>query len=506
MALNPQHEVKRPTGAQPGELAAPPRLLFWLIIGLFVLGIVGGVTGVVVFRNVLRPGQQQRIIDMLPFMSALLDKPDPGATLPTVVPPTGAISPDDLLNSPLVSTTDEPTPLPPTPTEVAPTPVSALPTASLHPTTTPTPPTATPTMEPTAESLALTVASLGGVGVAQADTGAEPPPAPQVAAASVDVGPDIPSAHRLYGFTHVEQTWNNCGPANITMALSYYGWQGTQEQAAEFLKPDREDKNVNPAEMVSYVNEASGVRAITRIGGDLALLKQLVAAEFAVIVESGYAPEGYDWIGHYRTIVGYDDSQQLFYLYDSYLGTGANGEGLAVSYDQLDQDWQAFNRVFIALYTQEREAEVAAILGERADVTRAAELALTTAQQEARANPQNEYAWFNMGSSLVRLGRYEEDAAAYDRAVSLGLSFRMLWYQFGLFEAYYNMQRYDDVLSYVTSNLNNGGSYVEETYYWQGRAYAAQGRRDLAADAFRRALTHNPRYTAAQEALAELGV
>jgi hypothetical protein len=77
----------------------------------------------------------------------------------------------------------------------------------------------------------------------------------------------------------------------------------------------------------------------------------------------------------------------------------------------------------------------------------------------------------------------------------------MLWYQFGLFEAYYEVMRYDDVLNYVNANLANGGEYVEETYYWQGRAFAAQGRTAEAAEAFRNALRQNRLFAAAQTAL-----
>jgi tetratricopeptide (TPR) repeat protein len=80
----------------------------------------------------------------------------------------------------------------------------------------------------------------------------------------------------------------------------------------------------------------------------------------------------------------------------------------------------------------------------------------------------------------------------------------MLWYQFEPFEAYYGAGRYDELLSLVNSNLNNGASWVEETHYWQGRAYAAQGRTGEAATAFRNALRYNPRYQAAQAALEDL--
>jgi tetratricopeptide (TPR) repeat protein len=291
------------------------------------------------------------------------------------------------------------------------------------------------------------------------------------------------------------------------MALSYYGWQDGQETAAAYLKPNREDKNVSPSEMVAFVNESTGVRAITRIGGDLELLRELLAHEFPVVIETGYMPEGYDWLGHYQTVVGYDDLAQVFYLYDSFLGAGENGEGIIESYRELDSNWQAFNRTFIVIYRQEDEAEVAAILGDRADLTRAAELALQVGQEEARLNPQNPFTWFNMGTAYTRLGRYQEAATAYDQARRVGtLPWRMLWYQFGPYEAYFNVGRYDDVLALVNSNLNNGGEFVEETHYWRGRTLVELGQSRDAAAAFRLALSHNPSYLAAQSALNQLNV
>lgn len=476
------------------ELPPPPRFLLWLVIGLFILAILGGAAGVYIFANVLRPGQQERIIGILPFMEVFLNRPAPDTVLPTAAPQDGSsLSPDDLLNMPLVASTVETTatPVPTLAVTQVESGIGALPTPTLVPTFTPTPlPTLTPTPlpptpEPPAPSAPDAVSNLTGASVVLADT------------ASLS----LPSSARLYGFQHVKQTWNNCGPANITMALSYYGWREDQKVAADYLKPDPEDKNVNPGEMVSFVNERSGVRAITRIGGDITLLKAFLAAQFPLVIETGYMPEGYAWIGHYQTVVGYDDSQRVFYVYDSYLGSGENGEGMAVSYDDFDRNWQAFSRVFIVIYLRERESEVQAILGDRADVTAANELALAVAQEEARANPQNEFAWFNMGTALTKLKRYEQAAAAYDRALQLGLNFRMLWYQFGPFEAYYNVRRFDDVLALVNANLNGGAQYVEETYYWQGLVFAEQGKLQQARESFSRALMHNPRYTAAQSAL-----
>ena len=55
------------------------------------------------------------------------------------------------------------------------------------------------------------------------------------------------------------QDWNACGPANLTQALQFYGWKGDQHTAAAYLKPNREDKNVGPAEMVKFANQQPGI-------------------------------------------------------------------------------------------------------------------------------------------------------------------------------------------------------------------------------------------------------
>ncbi|HEX2033990.1 MAG TPA: hypothetical protein VHS99_07385, partial [Chloroflexota bacterium] len=60
-----------------------------------------------------------------------------------------------------------------------------------------------------------------------------------------------PPAVRLQNFRHQYQTWNNCGPATITMATSHFGRAETQAQAAPVLKPNPNDKNVGPDELVA---------------------------------------------------------------------------------------------------------------------------------------------------------------------------------------------------------------------------------------------------------------
>ena len=496
-------------------LQAPPRILVWGAIALFILGIVGTVAGVLVFREVLTPGQQARVTSIMPFMEAFLPpRPGPGDTLPTAGP-VDADAAQGLLTSPLdlgrdtagtdgdESGTDAEAGAvtDPEPVDEA---ESLVPTATTTPAETPVP-TEAPTVEipPTEAPAQPEPESEPEPPVAQPEQPATSDESVVVAAAAPQQ--QWPLTARNFGFTHVQQTWNNCGPANITMALSYYGWQRDQAYAAQYLKPSREDKNVSPHELVNFVNTQTDVRAMARMGGDLDLLRILVANEFPVIIERSFTPEGYDWTGHYQTVVGYSDTAREFYVYDSFLGTGSNGAGITENYRALDENWKAFNRIFIVVYEPAREARLRQLLGDLANPLDAAAHAFDVAQQEARANPQDAFAWFNMGTSLTELGRYEEATVAFDQAFNLGVPWRMLWYQFGPFEAYYETGRHDDVLSYVETNLGNGGEWVEETYYWQGRVFAAQGRTNEARSAFRTALNRNRLFEDARRALDAIG-
>ena len=96
-----------------------------------------------------------------------------------------------------------------------------------------------------------------------------------------------------------------------------------QAQAANFMKPNANDKNVRPDEMVAYVRSV-GLQADWRVGGDLDRLKLLLANGIPVVVESGSRPDPNDWMGHYRLLVGYDDAAGRFIAYDSSSRPGMN--------------------------------------------------------------------------------------------------------------------------------------------------------------------------------------
>ena len=294
------------------------------------------------------------------------------------------------------------------------------------------------------------------------------PPGPTQAARSTPAS--LESADVLLtGFRHIYQTWNNCGPATLSMNLSFYGWSGGQADAAKFLKPDPEDKNVSPHEMAAFARSL-GFEAVMRVDGSVPLVKEFLRAGIPVLIEKGFEPDPQSgWEGHYGLVVGYDDSRNAFVLMDSYTGPNQS-----MRYDTLDWYWSHFHRTFIIVHTPDQVGAVEQILGASADPTANLGCALATAQAEAAASPSNPFAWFNVGSSFAALGDYESAAAAYDQARSLGLPWRMTWYQFGIFEAYYRTGRFDDVLALADATLATT-PYVEEMWYYRGLVHQARG-------------------------------
>jgi len=79
--------------------------------------------------------------------------------------------------------------------------------------------------------------------------------------------------------------FNFCAPANLFMALTYWGWRGDVNEIGAYLKPFNEDKNVMPYEMANYVQEKTDFEIITRYGGTIDLVKQLIAAGYPVLIE-----------------------------------------------------------------------------------------------------------------------------------------------------------------------------------------------------------------------------
>jgi tetratricopeptide (TPR) repeat protein len=316
----------------------------------------------------------------------------------------------------------------------------------------------------------------------------------------------IPASASLNGIRHEYQQFNNCAPASLAMALSYWGWTGNQYETRAYLRPSFEvdDKNVNPFEIVDFVERSTSYDALWRVGGDLPLLKRLLAAGFPVLIEKGLDPHDDAWLGHYQIVSGYDDAKNRFLVYDSYEGPP---EAYGVPYEFIAQFWRHFNFAYVVVFPPERAAEVHSILGPDSDpqhnFRQAAERA--SAESSSLTGREQFFAWFNLGSSLVYLQDYATAAQAYDSAFALYAAlpleerpWRLLWYQDGPYAAYYHTGRYQDVINLAHSTLINVDKPVlEETYYWRGMAKEALGDRQGAIEDLQRAAGLNPHSTPA---------
>ena len=321
----------------------------------------------------------------------------------------------------------------------------------------------------------------------------------------------IPKSIQLNGFQHEYQTWNNCGPATLGMALSYWGWEGDQRPIAAFTKPNSRDKNVMPYELAAFVEEETELEVVYRVGGEIELLKRFLAAEVPIIIEKGFEGRDFDgWMGHYVLVTGYSDSDKQFTLQDSYYGPDQ-----IMKYQDLESYWRAFNFTYIVVYPVKRSKEVMAILGPNADEEKNDRDAAQKASDEIyRLSGRDQFfAWFNRGTNLVRLQDYAGAAAAYDEAFALYPSiaekqrpWRMMWYQTGPYWAYYYTGRYQDVINLATTTLEAMSEPVlEESYYWRALAREALGDSKGSIKDLRSALDVHPGFEPALTQLEQLG-
>lgn len=321
----------------------------------------------------------------------------------------------------------------------------------------------------------------------------------------------LPAQVLLKGIRYQYQSFNNCGPANLAMALSYWGWEGSQNTTKAALRPNEDDANVMPAEMAAYAAAQPRMKAVLHVGGSLELLKRFLAGGFPVVVEMGHQPKKDWWMGHYVVINGYDDAAARLTAQDSLVMPD-----LPIPYAEIEESWwRDFNRVFLVVYPSEREAEVLSILGPDADPTENLRRALETARQEAARLTGRDlfFAYFNQGDTLLALGDTRAAADAYDIAFTLYRAidekqrpWRTLWYRSGPYQAYFMESRYQDVIDLsnsVLSMLSKRG--LEESHYWRGQAYAALNEPDKAIFDYQIALKLRPGYELAQQALERSG-
>ncbi len=304
----------------------------------------------------------------------------------------------------------------------------------------------------------------------------------------------VPIADRaqLSGIRHDYQRWNNCAPATTRMALSYFGIDLPQATIASALKPDPQDVNVSPDQIVAYV-QGKGLRATVRVNGSIETVMHLVSNKIPVIAEQWIEEKG--GMGHYRLVSAYDRPRQFFVTQDSYFGPNYR-----LTFDEFDRAWKVFGRLYIAIYTAAQEPLVRAILGPDGDDAAMLHRALETAQTRTQAEPHDPDAWYALGDAHLALGDARAAVAAYEKAIAIGLPWRFFWYQFGPFEALLQIGNYRRVLA-LTAPVLQRMPNIEELHFYRGEAFRGLGDVERARAEFELALKYHPGYERAEAAL-----
>jgi hypothetical protein len=303
------------------------------------------------------------------------------------------------------------------------------------------------------------------------------------------------------------------GPASLEVVLHYWGWK---EDNRDTLQATIEAANLMTYGIVKYVYSQTNLRALSRVGGDIGTLKHLLAAGFPVIVErglqSGSDNETGGWIGNFVVINGYDDSQQRFTILSSSHKTGTYSD---IYYGSFEQQWRAFNNLYLVVYQPDQEQMINDILGSQVDTRenylRAAENASRDAYNSIYVRDQF-FAWFNRGTNLTYLLNYREAAAAFDQAFSIykkipenELPWRLLWYQTSFYQAYFGSARYQDVIYLATMALNGPAfDQVEEGYYWRALAEVMLGQKTSALKDLEASVRANPKFSPSVARLEQL--
>lgn len=311
----------------------------------------------------------------------------------------------------------------------------------------------------------------------------------------------IPNRKVLQNDYHIFQTFNNCGPASLSMALSYYGVNVTQKELGDDLRPyqvpggDNDDKSVTLAELAEKAKEY-GVRVYHRPGGTVEIMQQLVALDLPVVTRTWLKVN--DDIGHYRVVKGYDKTAGTLVQDDS-----LQGKNLTYSNADFDAIWRKFGYEFLVLVPDAKVAQVERVLGDLKDESRAWEKTVEFFEDELVKNPNDLDARFQLSVALYHTGEYQRSTDEFEK-VEARLPMRALWYQIEPIQAYVALKEYDRVFAMTDKILNNHNRAFSELYYIRGKIYQERGQNAQAKAEFEKALAYNRNFELAKQVLNSL--
>lgn len=296
----------------------------------------------------------------------------------------------------------------------------------------------------------------------------------------------VPLTYEIPLRTHVFQSFNNCGPAAMSMALSYYNIKKSQAEIGQALRPyqipggDNDDKSVTLEELSKYAVE-QGLLTYHRPNGSEELLKKFISNDIPVITRTWTKPN--EDIGHYRIIRGYTENE---FIQDDSL----QNKNLRYSFPDFNEIWKKFNFEYLVLVPKEKQKLAEQILGEDLDFRKSWVHAVELSNQELQKNPDDIYSRFNLSVALYYIGDYQSSASEFEK-VETKLPFRTLWYQLEPVLAYRKLGNTSKVLEISKKVLNYHNRAYSELYQLRGEIFKEQGRNLETEEEFRKAKQYN---------------
>jgi tetratricopeptide (TPR) repeat protein len=286
---------------------------------------------------------------------------------------------------------------------------------------------------------------------------------------------------------HVYQTFNNCGPATLSMFLSYYDVRVDQGALGNSLRPyqnptgDNDDKSVTFIEFVTQAHKFN-LNPTYKPAGTPETIKLLVSQNKPVIVRTWLNKK--EDIGHFRLVRGYDDNNQYFLVDDSY-----DGPNKKISYDDFMILWEAFGYEYMYIPNDGQSTNITA--GSE-DWNRLLDMAASYPYKD-----------FNDAVAYFYLGDYESSIEKFE-TVQSDLPPRMLWYQTEPVRSYFEVGEYDKVFEITDKVLKNGNRAYSEFYHIRGETYLKLNKPDNAKEEFKKAVEYNKNYQPSIDRLKEM--
>ena len=313
--------------------------------------------------------------------------------------------------------------------------------------------------------------------------------------------PLVPNSKIMITDYHIFQTFNNCGPAALSMTLRFYGINVNQAELGNAFRPyqvpggDNDDKSVTLEELAEKSKEY-GFIPYHRPMGNPEIVKQFIANDMPVITRTLTKPD--EDIGHYRIIKGYDETRGIFIQDDS-----LQNKNLEYIYADFNEIWKKFNYEYLVLVPQEKVVIAEQILGENKDAKTVWQNAVENAGNELLQKPNDIYARFNLSVAFYNAGDYQKSIEEFEKIESR-LPFRTLWYQIEPIVAYYELGNYNRVFQITDRVLNNYNRAFSELYILRGKIYQSAGETELARQEFEKAVFYNSNLKEAKDLLSAI--